>query len=121
MSERFSKKEKLKSSKLIEKLFIEGKSVYFYPLKLIYIESESNDKVNIKIGFGVSKRNFKRSVDRNLLKRRMREAYRKNKPKVSNKNYTCMLVYSSKKIEDYTLIENKLNQCLTKSILADKN
>ena len=120
MSERFSENEILKSTKLIEKLFLEGKSVYFYPLKLIYIECEWKD-ASVKIGFGVSKKNFKRAVDRNLLKRRMREAYRKNKPQVSTKNYACMLIYSSKKIENYTFIQNQLKQCFNKSISREIN
>ncbi len=116
MLEKFHKKEKLKRSKHIETLFSEGKFVYSYPIKLLYLQTEFDDGAKLKIGFAASKKNFKHAVDRNLLKRRMREAYRKNKPTELIKNYMCMVIYTSKKKEDYRLIEKKINQCLIKII-----
>jgi ribonuclease P protein component len=112
MTEKFPKNEKLKQSKLIEQLFREGKSVYYYPIKLMYFENDPSNSSKIKVGVSVSKRNFKRAIDRNLIKRRMREAYRKNKPNDCSKSFNCMILYTSKKIETYKVVENQIVECL---------
>lgn len=100
-----NKYEKLKSKKIIEAVFAQGKSVYKHPFKLYYISLHTKSGPSpAKIGFGVSKRNFKRAVDRNLIKRRMRECYRINKhiiydgPQSTEKQYALMLVYTAKEI-----------------------
>ena len=69
MDTSYSKKEKLKSKKLIEKMFVEGRSISAFPLRLVYLETPFNDGVTIKTGVSVSKRHFKRAVDRNRIKR----------------------------------------------------
>ena len=69
----FSKKEKLKSSKVIDLLFSEGKSVSKYPLRLVYVECDNDDDVTLKMGVSVSKKHFKHAVDRNYYKRVLRE------------------------------------------------
>lgn len=74
----YPKNEKLKSHSTIGLLFSEGKSVSKYPLRLVYIESPNSDE-KIKIGVSVSKRYFKKAVDRNRYKRLLRESYRLNK------------------------------------------
>ena len=80
MNTTYSRKEKLKSKKLINKMFQDGRSVSVFPLRLIYLKTIFDDGVNIKTGVSVSKRHFKTAVDRNLVKRLMREVYRINKP-----------------------------------------
>ena len=75
----FNKKDRLKSQKLIEKLFLEGKSVSSFPLKLIYLKTQVSGAHVIKAGVSVSKRNFKKAVDRNRIKRLLRECYRLNR------------------------------------------
>ncbi|WP_317045208.1 ribonuclease P protein component [Formosa algae] len=79
MKHTYGKTEKLKSKITIEKLFTEGKSVSAYPLRLVYLKTSFEDNVTIKAGVSVSKRNFKLAVDRNRIKRLLREAYRLNK------------------------------------------
>ncbi len=82
MSEfQFRKSERLKSRKAISELFENGRSVYSYPVKVLYkIKwNEAGSKYPVKCGFSVAKKNFKLAVDRNFLKRRMREAYRLHK------------------------------------------
>ena len=79
MSFSYPKKEKLKSQKRIEQLFSEGKSVNAYPLRMVYLKSDFNGNTTFKTGVTVSKRNFKKAVDRNRIKRLLREAYRLNK------------------------------------------
>lgn len=95
----YPKKEKLKSKKLIEQLFNEGKAVTVFPLKLIYLETTFTDNTNIKASVSVSKRNFKSAVDRNRIKRLLREAYRLNKHELFNTfsaQYAFMILYLSK-------------------------
>src|SRR5438105_5364972 len=76
---RFTKQEHLCSRKLIEKVVKEGKSAGTYPFRIKWLKAELNTKYPAQIALSVSKRNFKRSVDRNRIKRLMREVYRKNK------------------------------------------
>ena len=72
----FGKQEKLKSRKLIERLFEEGKSVKKYPIRLVYLQTDHTSDLPAQVGFSVPKRHFKRAVDRNRIKRLLREAYR---------------------------------------------
>ncbi|MBT9187009.1 MULTISPECIES: ribonuclease P protein component [Zobellia] len=80
----FPKKEKLKSKKLIEQLFAQGKSVSAFPIKLIYLPTEFTEDTRVKAGVAVPKKNFKSAVKRNRVKRLMRESYRLNKQYVFN-------------------------------------
>ena len=79
MKATFSKIERLKSKKEIDILFSDGKSISKYPIRLVYKKTDFNEKIKIRAGVSVSKRNFKKAVDRNFIKRLMRESYRKNK------------------------------------------
>ena len=109
----YSNKEKLKSKKLIEKLFAEGKAVSVFPLRLIYLKK---GEIN-KVGVSVSKRNFKKAVDRNRIKRLLREAYRYNKNMLIDNNvdgYALMILYISKDIPDYDLVNSKTQVLFSK-------
>src|SRR5690606_18210786 len=79
MTEKFPTADKLKSKILIDRLFAEGRSRHKFPVKLIYLRVKDLDLTNNKAGVSVPKRSFKKAVDRNYLKRLLREAYRKNK------------------------------------------
>lgn len=95
----YSKKEKLKSKKLIDQLFSEGQSVSAFPLRLVYLQTAFDDDVIVKTGVSVSKRNFKMAVDRNRVKRLLREAYRLNKAVYFNNlttQYAFMILYIGK-------------------------
>lgn len=94
----YGKEEKLKSRKLISEIFESGKSFYSYPLRIFYKEVEDIDS-NIQLGVSVSKRNFKLAVDRNRIKRLMREAYRLEKYsyKTEGKKLVAMFVYTQRK------------------------
>lgn len=109
----YNKDEKLKSKKAIEALFLKGKSVSAYPLRLVYLK---NDDIN-KIGVSVSKKNFKRAVDRIRIKRLLREAYRLNKTLLIDNNitgYSFMILYNSKDMPDFELINTKIRAVFTK-------
>jgi ribonuclease P protein component len=101
------KPERLCSKKAFEFLFTQGKTVFIHPLKIVY-SFEKSSEPSVKVAFTVSKRNFKRAVKRNRIKRLLREAYRKNKITLAAENLQIVILYISKEIEDYSSIENKL-------------
>ena len=78
----FKKTERLSSKKDIEALFKKSNSFLVYPLKITYrISAFEETGFPARLLVSVPKRNFKKAVDRNLLKRRIRESYRQLKPK----------------------------------------
>lgn len=112
----FKKKDKLKSRKLIEKLFDEGKSVTVFPLRMLYLKTTHEDGSVIKTGVSVSKRNFKKAVDRNRVKRLLREAYRLNKPEYFNNittPYALMILYIGKDANDFNSVNENLKLLLS--------
>ncbi len=116
----FNKSEKLKSNKLIECLFIEGKSISIYPLRLVYLETSFSDDVKIKTGVSVSKRNFKKAVDRIKIKRLMREAFRLNKPTLFNNittQYAFMFLYIGKEKTSFNEVNSAKKQLIAKFII----
>ncbi|WP_179344592.1 ribonuclease P protein component [Winogradskyella ursingii] len=110
MNFKYSKKEKLKSKKLIEQLFTDGKAVTAYPLKLIYLKTDFEDGTTLKTGVSVSKRLHKTAVARNRIKRLLREAYRLNKPHYFNNSsasYAFMILYLSKDGTTFDTVNKK--------------
>ncbi len=116
MRNTFKKEEKLKKKKLIETLFSSGKAISVYPIKLIYLQIEHDSPYKIQAGITVSKRNFKKAVDRNKIKRLLREVYRKNKQLIyqteHTKKHIIMFIYVGKNEENYTLLEEKMQKVL---------
>ena len=105
--------EKLKGKKLIEQLFEEGNSVSTFPLRLVYRPFEFKDGAALKVGVSVSKRSFKRAVDRNRIKRLLREVYRLNKTEyLSNISspHALMILYIGKDMPTYSELELKMAQ-----------
>jgi ribonuclease P protein component len=105
------KKEILSGKKEIEELFTKGKSLFVYPLKVFYKFSPGTDPVAAKVLFSVSipKKKFKKSHDRNLLKRRIRESYRLNKYELLNRieddrQLKIMIVFIGNKEEGFHII-----------------
>jgi ribonuclease P protein component len=105
----FKKEERLCSFKEIEELKIKGKPLFVHPFKTSWMKTEGG--IN-KILILAPKRNFKKAVDRNLLRRRIREAYRKNKNIIAGGSINIFISYIAKDILDSTLIEEKLKEVL---------
>ncbi|MEW4922309.1 ribonuclease P protein component [Algibacter sp. 2305UL17-15] len=113
----YPKKEKLKSKKLIDRLFAEGQSVSAYPLRLVYLGTTFDDKVVAKTGVSVSKRNFKTAVDRNRIKRLLREAYRLNKSMFFNNlttQHAFMILYIGKDKPTFVQVETSMKRLFEK-------
>jgi ribonuclease P protein component len=107
----YGKKEKLKSKKLIDQLFTEGQSVSAFPLRLVFLETSFEDAIIAKTGVSVSKRHFKTAVDRNRIKRLLREAYRLNKHDYFNNittQYAFMILYIGKEKPAFEQVEIKM-------------
>ncbi|HMR15336.1 ribonuclease P protein component [Mariniflexile maritimum] len=123
----YSKKEKLKSKKLIDALFENGQSVSVFPFRLMYLSTPFEDGVMAKTGVSVSKRHFKNAVDRNRIKRLMREAYRLNKTLYFNNistSYAFMILYMGKDKPTFPYVETRMKLLFGKfsnSISETKN
>ena len=122
---RLRKSERLSSRKEIQSLFSKGKSFSTPPFVIRYLELSAQKSDHHQIMVSVSKRNFKRAVDRNRLKRQIREAYRLNKQvlaDLSNK-YAIAYIYTFKKMIPYKDLEDKLIESLSRleNELSKKN
>jgi len=115
----YSHHEKLKSRKLLNGIFAKGKSFSFYPIKVIYQRVETPLDSLLQVGVGVSSRHFKKAVDRNRIKRLLREAYRTQKqilvftePAPTKK--ILFFLYVGKELPDAALIQTKMAVALQK-------
>ncbi len=113
---RFKKGERLCSKKMIEKLFAEGNSLLVYPFKIVYLNIDFPDEYPAKTAFAVSKKLYKKAVQRNLVKRRMREAYRLNKHMLNTDGTVAkkaiVFIYIAKEILHYNSMEKAMVRAL---------
>jgi ribonuclease P protein component len=114
-SQGFHKTERLNNKKLIKELFDKGSSFFLYPFKVFYKPAPPNSRTQVL--FSIPKRNFKKAVDRNKIKRRLRESYRRNKTILYDKDkndvsFLIAYIYISKEILSYKEIEDKLKSSL---------
>ncbi len=104
------KKDRLKSRKDINALFANGKKINHFPIRAIWMHTSSNNA--LQAGFSVSSKYFKRAVDRNRIKRLMREGYRLQKQKLElslhkhNKKIALFLIYTGKELPNFSTVEN---------------
>ncbi|NRR91432.1 ribonuclease P protein component [Winogradskyella undariae] len=120
---KYSQKDKLKSKKLIEALFTNGKVITAYPLRLVYIKTEFEDGSQLKTGVSVSKRLHKTAVSRNQIKRLLREAYRLNKPLYfnnSSNSYAFMILYLSKDGTTFDKVNKNINTLFKKFLVQNE-
>lgn len=111
------KKDKLKSRKAIEQIFKEGKSFSLFPFRVLYLLQApacSLKKNTLQTAFSVSKKHFKKAVDRNRIKRLIREAWRlqknilEEKINTRNNNLTVFIIYTGNELPEYELIFEKM-------------
>ena len=124
MNNTYPKTEKLKSKITIDLLFSEGKSISKYPLRLVFVPLDSKNEEQIKMGVSVSKKYFKKAVDRNYFKRVLRETYRLNKYLLlenSEKKYGFMFFYQTKDRLSYQEINEKTIQLFQKFVKNQEN
>lgn len=117
LSFKFPKNERLCSKKLIDSLFANGKSIFLYPYRIKYLPASQFEVESNQFLISVPKKLFKRAVDRNLIKRRVKEAYRLHKSTFLNtedqKEFLLIAyIYVAKEILDYQQIESKLIESL---------
>lgn len=111
MRQTFGKLEKLKKQKDIQDLFRKGKNLSAYPLALRYLQDSQDDEFN-RAAFTVSKKKFNRAVKRNLLKRRMREAYRLNKHQLKLKSGSFLFIYMASVELEFADLEKAMLQII---------
>lgn len=115
----FKKEERLCNIKLIDKLYHNGSSFLVYPFRIIWISSDSDLEIPVQVLISVPKKRFKRAIDRNLLKRRIREIYRLHKsedlfPFLNERSEKILLGinYIGNEIAEYSSMEKKFNNAL---------
>lgn len=110
----YGKIEKLKSRKLTEQLFREGKSFLVFPVKVLYLPNTGMQDYPVKIGVGGSGRHFKKAVQRNRVKRVLREAYRLHKQplhthlETSGQQVAVFLLYIDKVLPETQVLQKKM-------------
>jgi ribonuclease P protein component len=105
----FRKAERLSRKKWIQELFDKGSSFNFYPYRILYIPHPDGVSSHNQVMFTVPKRLFKRAVDRNKVRRRMREAYRLNKgPDSLSGKLLIAYIYTAREILPSTILREKL-------------
>lgn len=112
-----SKAERLSKEKLIKELFDKGSSFYLYPFKILYLANpDKRDEAVHQLLITVSSRQFKRAVDRNLIKRRIREAYRLQKEIIRDlpQKGIFSIIYTAKEILPFAEIRSKIFLVLEK-------
>ena len=92
---------------------------------MIYLKNDHESPFKVQAGVSVSKRNFKLAVDRNRIKRLMRESYRKNKHLIYNdddtKKHILMFIYQAKREVSYEQMEEKMNELIKKFLHKQKS
>jgi ribonuclease P protein component len=115
-SYRLGKNDRLKSRKQIQELFSAGKALQQDSIRLIY--TFDGGVGGIRAGVSVSTRHFKRAVDRNRIKRLMREAYRLQRHQLEHpgqeKSLLLFWIYQGKELPNYTLIYEAIGKCIVR-------
>lgn len=116
----FDRNERLKSRKTIAGLFKNGRSYVAYPLRVVWSFTLAGEQGRATVAISVSKRTFKTAVQRNRIKRQIREAYRLHKQafyehlETSQQHVSLMLIYVAKEPLPYAEIEAGVKKMIRK-------
>jgi ribonuclease P protein component len=122
LSNSYGREEKLKSRKQIDLLFAKGKSVNQFPVKLIYMEVQEEMDFPVKAGVIAPSRLFKKAVQRNRVKRLLREAYRTEKSPLieyvtsQNRKLILFLMFIDREIPSHLLVKEKVGLAIPRLI-----
>ncbi len=105
----FGKEQRLSGRRAIDGVFRNGRGGFVYPLKYVFVKNGANSDTAVLIS--VPKKLHKRAVRRNLLKRRMREAFRLGK-ELQPAGVHLALLYATREITDYQTISHAVEQIL---------
>ncbi len=108
----FSKGERLHSRKNIQELFDKGSSFYLHPFKVLFRKKKELILPSNQVLISVSSKNFGRAVDRNKIKRRVREGYRLNKEILKAEKLQIAYIYIAKEILPSQIIHQKIRESL---------
>ena len=123
----FNKEERLCSRKHLDLLFKNGSSFLLYPLRISYLYIDDQQEYPVQVVINVPKKRYKHAVDRNLLKRRIREAYRLHKQdqlydQLSQPGLLLLsLQFVGKQKYEFSFIEKRLTAVLKKLVANLKN
>ncbi len=125
--ETFDKSERLCSRKTIGALFETGSIFHNSLFKVVWEKVPDPDRGPAQVAFSVSKRGFRLAVTRNLIKRRMREAYRKNKSSLYNHllsqniQIVFIVIIKGNTVPDYDTVEKGIKDVINKLIVLTPN
>jgi ribonuclease P protein component len=114
------KKERLKRRKIIDQLFSDGKSIHVPPLRLTYKMYSNTLDSYLQAGFSASSRQFKKAVDRNRIKRVLREAWRlqknplQEKLTADKKQLAVFVIYTGKELPAFVTVKEQMAVILNK-------
>jgi ribonuclease P protein component len=115
----FNKEERLCNIKLIDKLYHNSSSFLVYPFRILWMPAATDSEFPVQVLISVPKKRFKRAVDRNLIKRRIREIYRLQKseelfPFLNQRSEKIILGinYIGNEIAEYTFLEKKFSSAI---------
>ncbi len=115
----FKKEERLYGHAALDNVYNNGKHIQTDSIKIIFIEVPKNTYPPCRVVFSVPKRSFKKAVDRNLIKRRMREVYRNHKHLLYNdlnekeKSIHIYIIYLSKQVILFDKLKDSMVKALT--------
>jgi ribonuclease P protein component len=126
-SQTFRKSERLCSKKAIADLFENGRSFYSFPFQIIWVISAGAFSSPAQVAISVSKKTFRNAVTRNLIRRRIREAYRKNKQMLysflisGNIQINYIIIFKDSSVPEYVTVEKAIVSALEKLTSDIKN
>jgi len=111
----FGKDERLHKEKLIKELFETGSSFYLYPFKVLHKHNPDSTSRVHQIMISVSRKHFRKAVDRNRIKRRIRESYRLNKNLLPPApRLLIAYIYTAKEILTFAQIQDRFIKTLNR-------